>query len=613
MHKARLYPFDNYKLTSSLRVTRVPVANDSDSNATEPRVEDALKISRVLAQGLTSSFDIETSDMESFLQSPASAEAASPSQSSSSTSTSTSPASSISTPSSSYTSPSTSTATPAPERRAESGLSSALSPQTPFPSRDFDMHITRPPAAQMFVVLMFALSWVLVHVSVTMAFLARRTGRDVLPKAYEANLELRAIDRGSRAEATRLMGYTFLSVAVLGAILGVRKSMPDAPGLDGILLDCAGFFPQVIIAGLCILALLFTIAARELDSLGAPAQGLDSEPYPSSHCHCARGLDEPSCTGRRGTHPFNEHTATDSEGSSDSSATTSPEHIQYARRYPHSTHHSPTHCRQSLISAFPPPPGFRRSQSLSSPFSPSTSTSPSSPTPVSPGVPSRGGASRPCNNNAHAHGCTSSNGSGGSSSSAGAELGHWHFPSTSTHSLPVSPTRIPGELERSRVMSPSPKLPRSPLAPLDSSGALSPIGFAMGSPTSPTSPASPTSPTTSIGGRKKFAFALGSVFGGSPSPPASPNSKLGFSLGMSNPGGLKRGSPRSRGGEGTGTLGLGRKKSRGAVSGDVELELRRSVKRRESGVGHRRVRTASVTREGEEEREVSRWSDHEDD
>jgi hypothetical protein len=82
---------------------------------------------------------------------------------------------------------------------------------------------------------------------------------------------------------------------------------------------------------------------------------------------------------------------------------------------------------------------------------------------------------------------------------------------------------------------------------------------------------------------------------------------------MSNPGGLKRGSPRSRGGEGTGTLGLGRKKSRGAVSGDVELELRRSVKRRESGVGHRRVRTASVTREGEEEREVSRWSDHEDD
>lgn len=53
---------------------------------------------------------------------------------------------------------------------------------------------------------------------------------------------------------------------------------------------------------------------------------------------------------------------------------------------------------------------------------------------------------------------------------------------------------------------------------------------------------------------------------------------------------------------------------------DVELELRRSATRRESGVGHRRVRTASVVREGSgdedgrvEEREVSRWSDHEDD
>ena len=46
-------------------------------------------------------------------------------------------------------------------------------------------------------------------------------------------------------------------------------------------------------------------------------------------------------------------------------------------------------------------------------------------------------------------------------------------------------------------------------------------------------------------------------------------------------------------------MGLGRK-GRGGGEGDVELEVRKREKRRESGVGHRRVRTASVTREGEE-------------
>ncbi|KAJ3504059.1 hypothetical protein NMY22_g18048 [Coprinellus aureogranulatus] len=531
-----------------------------------------------------------------------------PSVSASSTSSSTTSV----TPAASTTVTTTTSAPTATPRRRQlvveyGGLSSSVSPQTPFPSRDFDMHISRPASAQMFILLMFALSWVLVHISVCMVFLARRP-RYSTSHAGKGDSKFSLTSawiqdgRAAMTGATKQIAYTFLCVGTLGAILGMRKSMADAPGLDGILLDCIGFFPQVIVTGICILVLLLTVAERDIDGVHTLPEfathitDLEAHPHPyaSTHCHCPGKVEQGQHQGERRIRISpSDHRVTDSEGTDSSAATNTADGIQYARR---PVSHD---CRKSLISAFPPPPGFRRSQSLSSPFSPTTSSGPGSPT-----SPTLLCGQVPLVSQTHV--CNSSNGSSSASSGNAVDLGHWQFPSSSTHSLhslPVSPTRF--DVGRSRVMSPSPKIPRSPLVP------LSPIGSG-----SPASTNSPTSPTASNGKRRKFTFnALGSVFG-SPSPPASPNTRLGF------PSLSKKTSPPRK----SSNASLGALKRSGSAArngGDVELEMRRDAKRRECGVGHRRVRTASVVREGsgadgeegekEEEREVSRWSDHEDD
>lgn len=81
------------------------------------------------------------------------------------------------------------------------------------PSRDLDMRVRRPGDARAFALLLFALSWVLTHVTIGHVILARRlTG-------IRSNLK-----------------HVISAGAILVTIPQLRDSMPDAPGLDGTLL-----------------------------------------------------------------------------------------------------------------------------------------------------------------------------------------------------------------------------------------------------------------------------------------------------------------------------------------------------------------------------------------
>lgn len=139
VHEARLYPFDTYFLTSTLRA-------ESFNNETLP-------IRKLFTIDITSSFNIATSDMESF---------------------------------------------------------TTLANNTERISRDIDVSIRRPGEARAFALLLFALSWVLTHITIGHVILARRlTGiRTILKHLISAG-------------------------AILVTIPQIRQSMPDAPGLDG--------------------------------------------------------------------------------------------------------------------------------------------------------------------------------------------------------------------------------------------------------------------------------------------------------------------------------------------------------------------------------------------
>ncbi|KAF9533122.1 hypothetical protein CPB83DRAFT_529765 [Crepidotus variabilis] len=105
VHEARLYPFDTYKLSSTIR------AISKSTNKSVP-------ISRIVAINIVSSFDIATSDLESYSSN-------------------------------------------------ENGTRSSY-------SRDFDMNIARPPTARLFALLLFMISWILTHVTVGHVMLAKR-------------------------------------------------------------------------------------------------------------------------------------------------------------------------------------------------------------------------------------------------------------------------------------------------------------------------------------------------------------------------------------------------------------------------------------------------------
>jgi len=101
------------------------------------------------------------------------------------------------------------------------------------PSRDITLDITRPAEAKLFALLLFGTSWMFAHATVGFTVLAWM--------AKDEHHVLRSIL------------FDFL---VLLAIPQLRMAMPDAPGLDGVLLDSIGFFPQMLMSGASVIVLV---------------------------------------------------------------------------------------------------------------------------------------------------------------------------------------------------------------------------------------------------------------------------------------------------------------------------------------------------------------------
>jgi len=138
VHKARLYPFDTYMLSSTIRAM-------SFDNQTIP-------IQKIGTIDMTSSFNIDTVDFESFSKQANGAEEL---------------------------------------------------------SRDIDINVTRPNEARIFTLILFAVGWILSHVTIGHVVIARRHGLNAL------------------------LPHTISSGAILMVVPQLRNSMPDAPGLDG--------------------------------------------------------------------------------------------------------------------------------------------------------------------------------------------------------------------------------------------------------------------------------------------------------------------------------------------------------------------------------------------
>ncbi|KXN81758.1 hypothetical protein AN958_03684 [Leucoagaricus sp. SymC.cos] len=236
VHNARLYPFDTYFLTSTLRA--MGFSNES------------LPIQKLTTVDVMSSFDIGTVDMESF-------------------------------------------------SKTDNG--------TILPSRDLDMHVGRPGSARFFTLLLFTVSWVLTHVTIGHVILARRVS-------------------GMKP----LLKHLVSSGAILISIPQLRNSMPDAPGLDGVLIDEIGYFPQMIISSIATVILLLILAVREFDLIGIQAEAQYN-----------RTLRLPSTSGN-------------------SSMTYPPHHLRF------------TGCRNSHLYASSPTPSTRPPRPPSSPTPDST-------------------------------------------------------------------------------------------------------------------------------------------------------------------------------------------------------------------------------------------------
>ncbi|KAG6909152.1 hypothetical protein DXG01_001904 [Tephrocybe rancida] len=184
VHEARVYPFDTYLLSSTLRAV-------SATNDTVP-------IRKLLTIDITSSFDIDTTDSETY-------------------SSSTSSAGTVT-----------------------------------YTSRDIDMHVARPTSARIFALALFALNWIMAHVTVGLVLLCRRIHSNVRP----------------------IFKHLLSAGAILIAIPQMRNSMPDAPGFD----DTIGYFPQMIIAGTSTISILLILIGHEIDHLREPPIVLNRPP-----------------------------------------------------------------------------------------------------------------------------------------------------------------------------------------------------------------------------------------------------------------------------------------------------------------------------------------------
>ncbi|KIK82205.1 hypothetical protein PAXRUDRAFT_154301 [Paxillus rubicundulus Ve08.2h10] len=178
VHEDRLYPFDTYFLTSTIR------AIDS-SNATVP-------IRKLTTIDQVSSFLVASTDVASY---------------------------------------------------------ETTSNGTQLASRDIDLQVQRPGQARAFTLLLFALSWMLTHITF---------GHVILAKKHQ--------------EVKPIFKHLVSSFVIVLAIPQLRNAMPDAPGYDVALTifqktDCIGFFPQMILSAFSVLALLLLIILREFDAI----------------------------------------------------------------------------------------------------------------------------------------------------------------------------------------------------------------------------------------------------------------------------------------------------------------------------------------------------------
>ncbi|KAF8903150.1 hypothetical protein CPB84DRAFT_1678332 [Gymnopilus junonius] len=165
VHEARLYPFDTYFLSSTIRAV-------SFDNQT-------ISIRKAATIALTSSFDIYTTDLESY---------------------------------------------------------STTSNGTQEGSRDIDMHVSRPSSARLFTLMLFAGSWVLTYVTIGHVLIARRLTevQSVLPHLVSSGAILIAIPqlRNSMPDAPGLddtIGYfpqmivVVISTSILLLIIAARE------------------------------------------------------------------------------------------------------------------------------------------------------------------------------------------------------------------------------------------------------------------------------------------------------------------------------------------------------------------------------------------------------
>ncbi|KAH7915858.1 hypothetical protein BJ138DRAFT_880946 [Hygrophoropsis aurantiaca] len=171
VHEDRLYPFDTYVLSSTLRAVDA-------NNATVP-------IRKLATLDQVSSFLVKSTDVDSY----------------------------------------------------ENSLNG-----TQMPSRDIDLEVRRPGQARAFTLLLWGISWMLTHVTIGHVLLAR-----------------------GHTEIKPVIKHLVSAFAILLAIPQLRNSMPDAPGFDGVLIDCIGFFPQMILSSLSVLTLLLLLILREFD------------------------------------------------------------------------------------------------------------------------------------------------------------------------------------------------------------------------------------------------------------------------------------------------------------------------------------------------------------
>ncbi|KAI6014667.1 hypothetical protein EDC04DRAFT_657176 [Pisolithus marmoratus] len=205
VHLDRLYPFDNYILTSTLRAV-------SASNATIP-------IQKLATIDEVSGFVIESVDMETYEV--------------------------VSSPTSGTT----------------DGVQTSQ-----IPTRDIDLYVSRPVQARAFTLLLFALSWSLAHATLMCVYLARKCSST-------------HVSRSAKPILKHLGG----SLMVLLVIPQLRNAMPDAPGYDGVLIDCIGFFPQMILSSLSVFALLLLMILRELEGIQGEDKssvGVSEQPTP---------------------------------------------------------------------------------------------------------------------------------------------------------------------------------------------------------------------------------------------------------------------------------------------------------------------------------------------